>query len=154
MKRHIALQPLSRQHHTALLAVLLLKKGIARQAPPPIMRAFVQQVWDEDLQPHFRAEEEWLLPAVQQPATENLVRQMLEEHAQLRTMHHQMMVKDADSAVIGQFASMLEQHVRWEERVCFPAMEPFIDPALSERLLRLEDAGGARCLQFEPKFWE
>jgi hypothetical protein len=56
MKRDVHLQPLSRQHHNALMAVLLLKKGVQKQADVTVMKDFILFIWEHELVHHFEAE--------------------------------------------------------------------------------------------------
>jgi len=46
MKRNKNLYPLSHQHHNGLMAVLLLEKGVKKNAELKIMNDFIQEVSD------------------------------------------------------------------------------------------------------------
>lgn len=153
MKRHLAIQPLSRQHHTALLAVLLLKKGLARQADPTVMGRFLQQVWEQELQPHLDAEEQFLLPLIQ-PHLPTIVCDILVQHAQLWSLYRKVQMVAAADSLQG-FADLLEAHIRQEERQHFPAIEASLDDAVLTQLAsQLPEEKEATCLQFTPRFWE
>ncbi len=153
MKRHPAIQPLSRQHHTALLAVLLLKKGLARQADPALMSQFLQQVWQQELQPHFDAEEQFLLPLMQ-PRLPAVVCDILVHHAQLYGLYREIKTA-ATASNLQSFVELLEKHVRLEERQFFPAAEACLDETalawLAQQLPEEKDAG---CFRFSTPFWE
>ena len=60
MQRNKNLQPLSRQHHNGLLMVLLLSKGVRKQANIQVMADFILDAWQKELQQHFKMEEEFL----------------------------------------------------------------------------------------------
>ncbi len=153
MKRHLAIQPLSRQHHTALLAVLLLKKGIDRQADPTVMRSFLLQVWNQELQPHLAAEEQFLLPLIQ-PVLPTIVCDILVQHAQLWSLY-QAVLANASAESLQAFVQLLESHIRQEERQYFPAIEASLDEtALAQLASQLPEEKEATCLQFAPRFWE
>jgi hemerythrin-like domain-containing protein len=153
MKRHLAIQPLSRQHHTALLAVLLLKKGIDRQADPLVMRSFLQQVWDQQLQPHFDAEEQFLLPLIQ-TGLPTVASEILAQHAQLWSLYRSVLA-NASADNLQAFVQLLEAHIRKEERQYFPAIEASLDEAaLAQLASQLPEEKKATCLQFAPRFWE
>lgn len=153
MKRHPAIQPLSRQHHTALLAVLLLKKGIARHADPTVMCSFLQQVWDQELQPHLVAEEQFLLPLIQ-PGLPTIVCDILVQHAQLWSLYHAVLAQGSEESLHA-FVLLLETHIRQEERQYFPAIEASLDEAaLAQLSSQLPEETETACLQFSPRFWE
>lgn len=155
MKRHKELQPLSRQHHNGLLAVLLLKKGIAKAADKNVMAAFILDLWKQNLEMHFKSEEELLIPFLTNTSFDKaLNKHLLEEHSLLRSYINSLQSEDPSILVIESFAKLLEQHVRFEERVYFPAAEE----ALSEEQLKEigEQLKGedANCVNYPVKFWE
>lgn len=113
MKRCPALRELSNQHHHGLV--------LAKRAMDAAGTAEEGKVWDgiqvrfvADLEPHFRIEERWLLPALEQAGEHDLVRRTLDEHAELRRLINQ----DGMQAMT-EFAELLKQHIRFEERELF-----------------------------------
>lgn len=114
MKRSPGLRALSSEHHTALV---LARRALA------VSRGEVAETWrdlvqrfERELEPHFRQEEEQLLPALAQAGEKALVQRTLDEHTQLRSLiYHQS--HDADT--LQAFAELLQSHVRFEERVLF-----------------------------------
>jgi len=66
MKRDAALQPLSHQHHNALMGVLLIRKGIEKKADMRVIKDFMLNWWQQDLDRHMMAEEKNLLPFLAQ----------------------------------------------------------------------------------------
>lgn len=114
MKRSPGLRALSSEHHTALV---LARRALA------VSRDEVAETWrdlvrrfDRELEPHFRLEEEQLLPALAQAGEKVLVQRTLDEHTQLRGLiYHQP--HNADS--LQAFAELLQSHVRFEERELF-----------------------------------
>jgi hypothetical protein len=135
MKRSPALQTLSRDHHTALL----LTKACTRAAESgdektiAAICARVEQVFGEALAPHFKLEEEKLLPRMKAAGELALVKRTIQEHAHLRAMvqnisHH------GDAAALATFASLLASHVRFEERELFVTVEQLF-PLLSHDFL-------------------
>lgn len=119
MKRHTALQQLSREHHTALKlarqARLACETGHAA-AIAEAARA-INACFPDELEPHFRIEEKDLLPALQALGEEEAVRRTLAEHAELRALDRQL--RQPDSASLMRFATLLADHVRFEERELF-----------------------------------
>lgn len=126
MKRSPALQPLSREHHTALT----LAKACGRaaqsgdaatvsQACQRVIRAF-----SNELNAHFLIEEQSLLPLLQTTETQALVQRTLADHQELRGLLAGLQQNDA--AALNRFGQCLMAHVRFEERDLFPAIESLL----------------------------
>ena len=156
MKRHQQLQPLSRQHHNGLLAALLLKKGIIKAAATNVMAAFILDFWQHDLKAHFESEETILIPALKETEfDETLTRRLLNEHFALRSYIDSVENGYANKETITDFADLLEEHIRFEERTYFPEAEK----VLSEGLLitigeQLHENDEPNCMNYPVKFWE
>ena len=126
MKRDEALTPLSRDHHQALHQALKLKRADEASAPDAL-RGMVE-FFDADGALHFRVEEEVLLPAYVRdggadPADEAIAR-VLTDHVWIRArigaLREAGEVRVDDVRELG---ARLDDHVRHEERVLFPAIE-------------------------------
>jgi hemerythrin-like domain-containing protein len=154
MKRHQSIQPLSRQHHNGLLAVLLLRKGMVRNADMAVMQKFVLQLWEDELKEHFREEEEVLMPPVYDKIDEGLFQHMKNEHKRLQEMVGQLHSQHQGTELLKQFADLLEAHIRFEERILFPAIEEVINPEIAALLTRHLKDNNQNCMNFQPKFWE
>lgn len=158
MKRHAQLQTLSRQHHNGLLASLLLKKGINKHADIEIMSAFISEFWKIDLEEHFKSEEEILIPALQQTAIDpHLTSRLLNEHTALRSLKDSISKKQTNNInLINEFATLLESHIRFEERIYFPEAEKYLNEAalqlIGEKLH--DDDTEKNCMNYPVKFWE
>jgi mannose-6-phosphate isomerase-like protein (cupin superfamily) len=142
VKRHPALIPLSHDHHEALVAARRLRRGAGEPDPALAAAAFLD-FFAASAVPHFREEEELLFPLVVDAAeTHELVMQALLEHQRLHAGATQLsdLVADgsADHAVelMRELATLLDAHVRLEERRLFPLIEEF----LPEAALRAVDA--------------
>ena len=136
MKRHRALQPLSRDHHVALVAAQRLRRaegGTAAEARDAFL-----VFWREHGAHHFRVEEEVLLPAFAAHADPDAecVARMLIDHARIRAAAAGL-EGDAEPpvATLHELGTMLERHVRLEEREVFPLIEAALPPAAAERLV-------------------
>ena len=122
MKRHPHLQPLSDDHHTALV----LARRMQRAADEAGSAAELATTWEvarasfnRELAPHFRVEEEWLFPPLAAAGEKALVERALEDHARLREL-----IGSAPSLEIASaFGKRLHGHVRFEERELFPRAE-------------------------------
>ncbi|MFT3682569.1 MAG: hemerythrin domain-containing protein [Ferruginibacter sp.] len=155
MKRNLHLRPLSRQHHNGLLAVLLLRKGIKKNAAGSVMNDFIESLFKEDLEEHFLMEEKYLLPPMlQHPVLKPFAEKILEDHRQL----HMLSKKANQSGSPGDitvFADHLEQHIRFEERTAFPAAEKYLKEEELESIGNiLKHHDDKNCISYPVKFWE
>lgn len=135
MKRDEALQPLSREHLAALLAAKRLRDATdASVAAGDFLR-----FWHEDGRRHFRIEEEVLLPgwALRAEIERDGVRRMLDEHLAIRREALRLEEDAATLAELGELGELLHDHVRFEERQLFPAIEAALD---AEGLAQLAEA--------------
>ncbi len=123
MKRSPLLQPLSREHHTALSLAKACERaavsGDTGQVETACQRA--SKLFLDELERHFQLEETTLLPLLKTEEAENLVRRTQADHGQLRALQHDLRLNDRDTLTA--FAKILAEHVRFEERALFPALE-------------------------------
>lgn len=135
MKRSEALRALSHQHHQGLFAALQLKR--ARQDSAAEARSVFLNFFDREGAPHFRAEEELLLPAFarhSEPDQPEIVR-VLTEHIDLRSRALDLEASpNPDPAELRELGERLESHIRFEERVLFPMIEEALPVDELERL--------------------
>lgn len=143
MKRHPHLQPLSDDHHGALVLARHIELA-AKQTPE---REALAKLWDDlqhrfarELEPHFRVEEERLLPQLEASGEHALVERARVDHARLRALAR----SEPDPVVAERFAELLHRHVRFEERELFPRAERLLP------LPALEAAGRAALAAREP----
>ena len=91
MKRHPALTPLSREHHSALvLAKHALRASAGGFDAINHVVAEVERVFASDLDRHFQLEEKLLLPALIGVGQSKAVERTLAEHAELRSLAGQL----------------------------------------------------------------
>lgn len=123
MKRSEELAELSREHHTALSLANRARQTAAGGDGAAVagMAAQVRERFGAELLPHFREEEDWLLPALAEAGETPLVERTLADHGELVRLAEALAVPDA--AVLGAFGEALTAHVRFEERELFPAAE-------------------------------
>ncbi len=127
MKRSTALQPLSREHHAALkLAKACELDAIARDEAT-LARACLHalQAYADELAAHFLCEEQTLLPLLTGTPEQSLAERTVSEHRQLHALLEGLRYNDADA--LQRFGICLAAHVRFEERVLFPALEIKLD---------------------------
>ena len=147
IKRHISLQPLSRDHHQALLLCWKIKKGLAANIDPERIKKYVDWFYSEHIIPHFEAEEKFIFPILSED--HELIKQALEEHKRLKSYF------EASSDLTTAFRNIeteLEKHIRFEERVLFNEIQ---SSATAEQLQLFADAHkeGIFCENYEDEFW-
>jgi hemerythrin-like domain-containing protein len=102
----------------------------------------VVRFFDAHLAEHFRTEEEELFTvAAPLAGMADVVRVLVEEHAQLRALAETFRSGGASASSLVRFGEILERHIRSEERVLFPACEEHLS---SEELARLGSIIGQR----------
>ena len=78
IKRHKALQPLSRDHHHGLLLSWKIRQGFKNGIDPERMMVYVRWFWDAHLLRHFELEEKQIFPVL---GNDNpMVKRALREH--------------------------------------------------------------------------
>ena len=125
MKRHPHLQPLSDDHHGALVLARRTRLAAKRCRD----RGELANLWEEvrrrfalELEPHFRVEEELLFPHLDAAGARSEVQRARADHARLR----ELVGVEPDPGVAMEFAELLHRHVRFEERELFPRAESLL----------------------------
>jgi mannose-6-phosphate isomerase-like protein (cupin superfamily) len=113
MKRDAALVPISHDHHRALVqARRLRERGLAEA--PSFLRFFASETAR-----HFREEEELVFPLLYADEPEAL-REVLLQHHRLRVLARRL--GDGED-VTAELATLLESHIRLEERELFELVQ-------------------------------
>ncbi len=136
MKRDPRLQTLSWEHHDALVLASRIKKGLENGADPEQIRSYLVAAWEGHMRPHFKAEEEFLLPFMNFSAeAEQVTARVLADHrsfdelvAEIQAGGHRL------PEMLKQFVEMLRSHVRLEERELFPAAESGLSQTCLEEM--------------------
>ena len=148
MRRHRALARLSHPHHYPWVAARRPPGGAAAPEPNTAATAFLI-FFAASAVPHFREEEEVLFPLVVDAAEAGeLVSQALLEHQRLHAaaaeLRELVAHGNAELAVAGrmrELATLLENHVRLEERRLFPLIETLLP---EETLAALAENGAPK----------
>ena len=123
MKRSAFLRPLSREHHAALSLARdcerAARSGEAAKIEHACQRALRDFLLEHDR--HFATEERTLLPLLQEAETQPLVQRTLDDHRRLRGLLDGL--RQCDAEALRSFGKCLADHVRFEERELFPALE-------------------------------
>ena len=124
MKRSEFLQVLLRGHHQGLFVALRLRRATSASAADA--RRAIVEFWQTDGRQHFRVEDDLLLPAYarHRPADEPAVVRVLIEHVDLRRRAAELEAGGSPSLTdVHELGDRIEQHIRHEERVLFPARQ-------------------------------
>lgn len=127
MKRSPELRDLSEQHHYALAAARTLR--LAAEGGQELAAAVEEfsRIWETEIQPHFRAEEGVLLPELARVVGDDdpLIVRTLVEHVRLRRLIRELVtaVEPRRREAAAEVARELHDHIRFEERQLFPAIE-------------------------------
>lgn len=134
MKRHPALQALSRDHHQTLVVAQRLRRAGDHEAGEA--QASFLEFWRNEGELHFRLEEEVLLPsfATAGGAETPAVARVLIEHAEIRLRAFLLQARAASPALLKELGELLADHVRLEENELFPAIEESLDDGQLYRL--------------------
>lgn len=145
LKRDPALVPLSRDHHFALRQVLWLRRatGAAETSRRTAVAREFLAFHRAELAPHMSDEEEVVFPAFEAldpEATARLRREHREIDALAAQLANALDEGQDPAAVMNEMASLLDDHVRYEERGYFMAVQDRLDrTALREIGSRLEE---------------
>jgi len=121
IKRNIALQPISREHHFGLLLCWKIRTGFKYDIEPIRIWDYVQWFYEKHLIPHFEFEEKHIFPLLGD--LDSLVDQALYDHQEL----HKLCKQECSTEVLSEIESKLEAHIRFEERVLFNKLQDTID---------------------------
>ena len=114
IKRNPALIPLSHDHHQGLLLCWKLNKGLREGVDPGRMMAYARFFFNEELEIHFKEEEEYLFPII--GLEDHDVGQAMVEHEELRRF---FLDEKTGKETCSRIARMLKGHIRFEERILF-----------------------------------
>jgi len=130
MLRDPSLIPLSRQHQHALALSVRLQRALrAGKVNPRAWQAEAHQLYADEVQIHFMAEEKILFPAARQfPELAALVEELSVEHQRLREYFVRAGEGKIDEGGLATFTQLLAGHIRKEERQLFEVMQLRLRP--------------------------
>jgi hemerythrin-like domain-containing protein len=139
LKRREELRALSEDHHNALVIALRCRRVAngSFDAEPSEYWVSVREFFRLALEPHFEIEESLLLPALEQLGESSMCMRILKEHAALRALVGEEV---PDLAGFDAFGTLLEEHIRYEERTVFEDVQDRLpQAALDEIAQRTRD---------------
>ncbi|HEY6897282.1 MAG TPA: hemerythrin domain-containing protein [Rhodocyclaceae bacterium] len=127
MKRHEKLLQLSRDHYSALKLARDAKQAAASGDNTAIatVATAATAAFAAELEPHFRIEEDTLLPLLSRIGQEQMAHRAAADHAELRRLA--TLLQTPDAAALAAFGELLALHVRFEEREMFEALQPLLE---------------------------
>ncbi len=158
MKRDKNLETLSWEHHNGLVAAFRLKRGLKKKdVDISLLRQYTLDVWNDELEHHFRQEEEVLVePLRSEKAGRELLDRMLSDHERFRELITVIDTeKDGVAESIAEFADLLERHVRFEERQLFEWLQDNTSAdqlAAIGKFLHEQHRPVDKC--YTPEFWK
>lgn len=129
IKRQNALQPISHDHHLALLVSWKIRMGIRKSIEVQRIKRFCDFFYESHLYAHFTIEEEYIFPILGQQ--HELIVKALTDHHRLRALFEQ---KTPDLNILARIEKELEEHIRFEERVLFNEIQKVATEAQFSRL--------------------
>ncbi len=160
MKRHPGLVPLSHEHRQILFIAQVIQRGAARYRGAPATTAgkleYARQTLAAVALPHMQREEEILFPAIggRDDEVDALIIVLITEHRTLAANVAELYEDGVDAAMLEErldtLGTLLETHVRREERSLFQRLQAVLDDValqdLGERW-RAASAGSACSLE-------
>src|ERR1035437_8424440 len=133
LKRDIALQSLSRDHHHALLLCWKLKSGFLKGISAERIKVYANWFYKNYLVKHFELEEKYFFPIL---GSENkLIKQATEEHKLLSKLFtDNSNVENSLKQIQGE----LEKHIRFEERTLFKEIQNIATQAQLEKIKQVD----------------
>jgi hemerythrin-like domain-containing protein len=127
VKRVRELRDLSDDHHTGLVLARRCRRvgGPDSSASDEDMWNQVLEAFSSHLEPHFRIEEQHLLPALEAIGEASLANRIREDHGALRALRNS---EAPDRSLINRFGELLESHIRFEERQVFEPTQDRLPP--------------------------
>ena len=117
-KRHIALQPLSREHHHGLLLSWKIRTGLNKSVETKRIKNYADWFFKTHLIPHFEMEEAHIFTLLDE--NNELIKKALSDHRRLKRLFTK---EEDDAKILNKIEEELEKHIRFEERVLFPEIQ-------------------------------
>ena len=147
LKRHKALQPLSRQHHFGLLFSWKLRKGFSKNISIERLQNFAKWFFEMEIKPHFDAEEKYVFPILN--SDDPMILKALSQHIEIRELFQD---DENPAQALTLLEDKLEKHIRFEERELFAAIQSV---ATEAQLKKIEEIHITEIVNiYEDAFWE
>lgn len=145
MKRHLVFEELSKDHQQFLLLCWKIRQGIKKGIATERIEKYLTYSFHQILLPHFEYEENLVFTLLGEHHP--FVSDALQEHEVLKELIESGFTDTND---LEKFCSILEIHIRREERQIYPEIER---QAGSRKLTQLTVKKASVTSSFEDEFW-
>jgi len=122
-KLSLRLKHLSQEHHAAMLLAYAARDAMPQDAADlPSFVAKVCEIFERELEPHFREEERFALPKLREIGRDDLADRTFSEHNTMRAMLIEL-EREPTAEKVRAFSAAMEAHVQFEEDVVWEALE-------------------------------
>ena len=149
IKRSKQLTPLSHDHHEGLLFAWKIRQGVKNGTDINVIGKYAHWFRENHLEEHFREEEQILAPHL--PADNELVKQMFDEHREIRSIFDGEDIINENLLLA--LAQTVDDHIRFEERQLFPFAEKTIPEKELNLIYEQLSKQAASSEKWEPEFW-
>ncbi|HRI45589.1 MAG TPA: hemerythrin domain-containing protein [Ignavibacteriaceae bacterium] len=143
MKRHPALVFLSKDHHHGLIMAQMIKKDAPNYKGLPHDTSgkinYVTQFYRDELKYHFDEEENILFSYLAKLNNhfETSINNLKLEHQEIEDTINSLENSDQKEIVLNDLGVMLEQHIRFEERILFEKIQNTLSEEELDKLTNL-----------------
>jgi hemerythrin-like domain-containing protein len=152
IKRSEQLKALSRDHHFGLLFCWKIKQGLQAAVEPERLGRYVDYFWSGHLKEHFLIEESLLFDRCQDP----VCTQAKKEHGAILDQIGKIAGGERDNPeAYAVLVSILNKHIRYEERVVFPHLEQALPVSLLDEIAQHLDSAHKDDFEdnYSDEFW-
>ncbi len=141
MKRCEQLRKLSREHRGSLSMALKISKIAKKGLESELLEGIntVQHYYNSELELHFQHEEQTIFATIFKHYKEHrgVATTLLQEHGYLRVLIQRLTLETAQKE-LADFAQILKEHTRVEERELFPIIQNLFTDEQLEAVLNFE----------------
>lgn len=153
IKRSGAIVELSRDHHFVLLLVWKIREGLKKSVEFERIVKYMLHFYEAELLPHLKDEEKYIYDKI--PSDNELKNQAVAEREKIYAALDYLRNNPADERVLREFAELLENHVRFEERRLFDFFQHNASEAeLSQAATALKNKEHEDENAWEDAFWK
>ena len=150
IKRSKYILPLSREHHFTLLFSWKIRQGLKNSVDTARIIKYVDYFWKQHMKDHFRQEEELLFNKIKDEFTLKAIA----DHEQIREMVQRLQVSVSKQTLLAELAEVVDDHVRFEERILFPHLEKNIPEADLQLIAKDLSDDPLKADDFDDAFWK
>lgn len=147
LKRHIALQPLSREHHHGLLLCWKIRTGLRKGIRPERIKQYVNWFYENHIESHFHAEETYIFPIL--GFDHQWVKKAITQHRRLVRLFN---AEKEITKSLSLLEEELEGHIRFEERILFNEVQKVATNTQLE-MIKKHHIGGEFEENTKDEFW-